>query len=82
MCLMGVCIECPSNITHFAEIGVEAIPVFWEETFASSLLPWNASHNPGDLFPVGGITEVTYTVNDNGEGNGASCSFTVAVTGP
>ena len=28
MCLMDVCIECPSNITRFAEIGVEAIPVF------------------------------------------------------
>ncbi|XP_022106237.1 hyalin-like isoform X2 [Acanthaster planci] len=74
-------LDCPSNITQFAEISSTAVPVSWEEPPTADSLPWNATHRPGDLFPVGSVTEVAYTAQNDEEGSFISCSFTVAVTG-
>ncbi|XP_038051555.1 adhesion G-protein coupled receptor G6-like isoform X1 [Patiria miniata] len=74
---------CPGDIYRLVDLNIESVPVAWPVVTAldpNSPLLWNASHHPGDMFPVGNVTMVTYTVADQ-DGNVASCNFTVAVTG-
>ncbi|XP_022088720.1 uncharacterized protein LOC110978214 isoform X2 [Acanthaster planci] len=74
---------CPSNISRLADNSVTSISVSWPEVTASdpsSPLQWTQNHLPGDMFPVGSVTMVTYTVTDK-YGNSAQCHFTVIVTG-
>ncbi|XP_038044139.1 adhesion G-protein coupled receptor G6-like [Patiria miniata] len=74
---------CPGDIYRLVDLNIESVPVAWPNVTASdpnSPLLWNPSHHPGDMFPVGNVTMVTYTVADQ-DGNVASCKFTVAVTG-
>ncbi|XP_038051809.1 uncharacterized protein LOC119724704 [Patiria miniata] len=74
---------CPSNILRLADNNQRSVPVSWPDLSASdpsTPLLWSSTHRPGDMFSVGGVTMVTYTVTDQ-VGNAASCNFTVTVTG-
>ncbi|XP_038058173.1 uncharacterized protein LOC119729609 isoform X2 [Patiria miniata] len=73
---------CPSNILRLADNNQRSVPVSWPDLRASdpsTPLLWSSTHQPGDMFSVGGVTMVTYTVTDQA-GNAASCNFTVTVT--
>ncbi|XP_038059975.1 uncharacterized protein LOC119730971 isoform X2 [Patiria miniata] len=73
---------CPSNILRLADNNQRSVPVSWPDLRASdpsTPLLWSSTHRPGDIFSVGGVTMVTYTVTDQA-GNAASCNFTVTVT--
>ncbi|XP_022088888.1 uncharacterized protein LOC110978300 isoform X2 [Acanthaster planci] len=74
---------CPGNISRLADSNFASASVSWLEVTASDpSLPllWNRSHQSGDMFPIGGVTKVEYTVTDQA-GNSADCHFTVIVTG-
>ena len=74
---------CPHEISLQIDISIASHPVYWPElnaTDPSSPLRWVSSHQPGDSFPVGNVTIVTYTVTDEA-GNLVSCNFSVALTG-
>ena len=65
---------CPADITSCNPVVSWTVPTASDNCGFSSL---SSSHNPGDTFPLGNTT-VTYTADD-GNGNTATCSFTVTV---
>lgn len=75
--------SCPANITVQTGPGATTCgqAVSWTAPTAtddcSSQINVQASHQPGDIFPVGNTT-VTYTFTDV-TGNSATCSFVVTV---
>ena len=72
--------NCPNNVTVPAANNSCFRTVNWIPPSASEncgSLTITASHNPGQLFPVG-VTTVTYNAVD-GSGNTALCSFTITV---
>ena len=72
---------CPSDITVPASPSICGANVNWTAPTASdncAVASFISSHNPGDFFPVGSLTTVTYTVTDN-YGNMSTCSFSVTV---
>ncbi len=76
-----VFVNCPPDITVDAPVGACQEDASWTPptpTDNCSITSSSSSHNPGDIFPVGGPTTVTYTATDQ-NGNTATCSFTVTV---
>ncbi|XP_038051569.1 uncharacterized protein LOC119724541 [Patiria miniata] len=74
---------CPGNISRLTDDKDASVYVSWPEVTAydpNTPLLWNRSHRPGDMFPVGSVTMVTYVVTDQSR-NSAYCRFTVSVTG-
>ncbi|XP_022088749.1 uncharacterized protein LOC110978239 [Acanthaster planci] len=73
---------CSSNISCLADAKSRFISVSWPalNRSASHLVLQYASHEPGDLFPVGNITKVKHTTLSQG-GKTRSCDFFVTVTG-
>ena len=74
-------IVCPDNImvnndAGFCSAVVDFAPPVGVDNCSSQLI-YTSSANPGDTFPIG-TTTVVVTVSDP-TGNGASCSFTIAV---
>ncbi|MBK8969770.1 MAG: HYR domain-containing protein [Lewinellaceae bacterium] len=68
--------NCPANPTAICGAG----PVWWIPPTADDncgVISFTASHNPGDIFPVGN-TVVTYLATD-AAGLTAECTFTVTV---
>jgi len=75
--------SCPNDITAVAPTGDCEFAVSWTPPAISDpcdAFTFTASHNPGDLFPVGETTTVTYTAMDP-SGNMTSCSFDITVDG-
>lgn len=75
-----VIIACPANTSVSTDPLVCAAIVNWTVPVASDNCPgvtMTATHNSGDLFPIG-TTTVTYTATD-AAGNTATCSFDVTV---
>ncbi len=74
---------CPSNISltpdGSASCGAVATWTVPTATDDCGLASFSATHQPGDIFPLG-TTTVTYTAVDDC-GNSVSCSFTVTVAG-
>jgi gliding motility-associated-like protein len=73
---------CPINIVKTADASCQA-KVDWTPPIATdnncNYPPdITATHNPGDIFPAGAPTSVTYTATDK-NGNKATCTFTVTV---
>ncbi|XP_038051801.1 adhesion G-protein coupled receptor G6-like isoform X3 [Patiria miniata] len=74
--------RCPGDIHRLVDFNIGSVAISWPDVRAAdpnTPLLWNSSHHRGDMFPVGNVTMVTYTVADQG-GNVASCNFTVTVT--
>ncbi|MEZ4988203.1 MAG: HYR domain-containing protein [Saprospiraceae bacterium] len=73
---------CPPNQTVFTTTGACDAPAFWPAIQANDNciegLTVNASHQSGDIFPVG-ATLVTFTVSDQQGNVSDPCTFTVTV---
>ncbi len=73
----------PSNINANTDSGLATTAVSWTAPTASDnsggAVTLTSTHNPGDTFSIG-TTTVTYTATDP-NGNEATASFTVTVTG-
>ena len=72
---------CPADINIDADAGTCGAIVTWTApTVADNCagVTMTASHNPGDLFPIG-TTTVTYTATD-AAGLTATCSFVITIT--
>jgi len=73
-------IICPSNITICADVGVCEAVVTWPDPMPMDDCPGLqviATHNSGDVFPIGS-TAVSYTLID-AAGNVTGCKFIVTV---
>lgn len=70
---------CPSDITINNDADECGAVATWTEPTSTDECTHTlvASHNPGDLFPIG-TTTVTYTATDS-SGNVSTCSFVVTV---
>lgn len=75
-------LTCPSNIALTPTYVTCQIPVFWSAPNATDNCgaTLTASHQPGDVFPVG-LSTVTYTAQDP-EGNTTTCTFSIHVMPP
>ena len=76
--------NCPHSITKTVVLLLRqtSTSVSWQEPTAtddSGAPPTvTQTHHPGDMFPIGSTTEVTYTFTD-GAGNEAICSFVILI---
>ena len=77
-----VVFNCPSDTRQSAELGNLQVAVYWVEPSAVDLLGTvileEATHRPGEIFPVDSSTDVSYIFVDNSE-NAAYCNFTLTV---
>ena len=74
--------NCPSDIVINANPSSCGENVNWTAPTVSdncNVMSFTSTHDPGDFFPVGSPTLVTYTAEDD-YGNTATCSFNVTVT--
>ncbi|XP_072044883.1 uncharacterized protein [Amphiura filiformis] len=78
-----VIVNCPSDVHKSTELGTLQLAVSWLEPSAVDLRGiatlQNATHRPGDVFPVESSTNVSYVFEDD-SGNLATCNFSVIVT--
>ena len=74
-------LSCPANITVSSDPGACVASVSWPDPAVddncTDAMITSATHNPGDIFPLG-FTNVTYTAED-AFGNTATCTFYVHV---
>ena len=74
---------CPQDVNlEIPSASITTVSVTWVEPTAtddSGSVTFTTTHQPGDLFPVGSSTPVTYTFSD-ATGNTAVCSFNVILT--
>ena len=79
---LGIGLQCPANISRFADDGLSTTQVSWTEpsSINAEMQALNISSVPGvgSLFSVG-VTRVTY-IASNGDAS-ETCSFYVTVVG-